>query len=62
MVEGSGLLSRPPSNGSIGSNPILSAKFIAVVEQLAARQPHKLETRFESCDRNQFYRAYSSVG
>ena len=25
MVEGSGLLSRPPSNRSIGSNPILSA-------------------------------------
>ena len=28
MVEGSGLLSRPPSDGSIGSNPILSANFI----------------------------------
>jgi hypothetical protein len=27
VVEGSGLLSRPPSNRSIGSNPILSAKF-----------------------------------
>ena len=25
VVEGSGLLSRPPSDGSIGSNPILSA-------------------------------------
>jgi hypothetical protein len=25
VVEGSGLLSRPPSNRSIGSNPILSA-------------------------------------
>ena len=25
MVEGSGLLSRPPRKGSIGSNPILSA-------------------------------------
>ena len=25
MVEGSGLLSRPPCKGSIGSNPILSA-------------------------------------
>ena len=28
----------------------------AVVEQLAAREPHKLETRFESCDRNQYRR------
>ena len=28
VVEGSGLLSRPPSNRSIGSNPILSANFI----------------------------------
>ena len=28
VVEGSGLLSRPPSDRSIGSNPILSANFI----------------------------------
>ena len=28
VVEGSGLLSRPPSDGSIGSNPILSANLI----------------------------------
>ena len=31
MVEGSGLLSRPPSDGSIGSNPILSAKIMKIL-------------------------------
>ena len=36
-------------NGSSESLNLIDA----VVEQLAARQPHKLETRFESCDRNQ---------
>ncbi len=28
VVEGSGLLSRPPRKGSIGSNPICSAKIM----------------------------------